>query len=93
MEKIYKLVDKAGKTLFEGTYDECASQEQDKLVYVGISTPVYHATSDDGIDITGTVSSIAESLGMSYITLYNYTRYKRKSDGLFLEKVGNKIVD
>lgn len=92
MDKIYRLVDKENNILFEGTYEECCEREQDKLVYVGISTPIYHATNDDGIDITGTMSSIAESLNMSYITLYNYTRYKRRSDGLFLEKVGTKIV-
>ena len=92
MEKIYRLIDKFNNVIFEGTYEECAKREQDKLVYVGISTPIYHATNDEGIDITGTMKSIAESLNMSYITLYNYTRFKRHSDGLFLEKVGDKIV-
>lgn len=92
MDRIYRLVDKDDNVLFEGTYDECVAREHDKLVYVGIRTPIYHATSDDGVDITGTMQSIAKSLGMSYITLYNYTRFKRRSDGLFLKKVGDKVV-
>lgn len=92
MEKIYRLIDKQGNVLFEGTYEECAEKEKDKLVYVGISTPIYRATNNNGVDITGTMSSLAKTLNMKYVTLYNYTRYKRQGDGLFLEKVGNKIV-
>lgn len=92
MERIYRLLDKDDNIIFEGNYEECTAQEQDKLVYVGIKTPLYHATSNDGVDITGTMHDIAKSLNMSYVTLYNYTRYKRRNDGLFLEKIGDKIV-
>ena len=93
MDKIYRLVDKDNNVIFQGTYEECSEREQDRLEYVGIGTPIYHATTDNGIDITGTVNDIAKLLNVSYLTLYNYTRYKRRSDGLFLEKVGNKVVE
>ena len=92
MERIYRLVDKDNNIIFQGTYEECLEREHYKLEYVGISKPIYHAINYDGLDITGTMKDIASSLNISYLTLYNYTRFKRRSDGLFLEKIGDKIV-
>lgn len=84
---VYRLIDSEGNIIYEGSYSECLKREADRIEYVGVKTPIYHATSDTGVNITGTVREISEKLHISYLTLYNYTRYKRQYDGLFLEKV------
>lgn len=90
--RVYRLVDKNGNILFQGTYDECIKREFDKLEYVGISTPVYKATNDNGLYLEGTMKELSEKLNESYLNLYNYTRYKRKCDGLFISRIGDDIV-
>lgn len=92
MKKIYRLVDKDNKIIFQGSLEECSEKEIDRLEYVGIEVPVYHVINNKGIDETGTMQELAEKLNMSYLTLYNYTRYKRKHDGLFVEKVGDTFI-
>lgn len=92
MERIYRLVDKKGRILFQGTYEECLKKEKDRLEYVGISTPIYRVTDDSGLDVKGTMKELSAKLNIPYISLYNYTRFRRKHDGLFVEKIGESFL-
>lgn len=89
--KIYRLINKKGEVIVQGSLEECRKKEKDRLEYVGISTPIYRATDNNGLDETGTVKELMEKLNLPMLTLYNYTRYKRKSDGLYVQKVKEVI--
>lgn len=91
--KIYRLTNnKTGKVIYEGSLAECKKREKDSLEYVGVTTPIYRATNNNGLDETGTMSELTEKLDIPLLTLYNYTRYTRRNDGLFVEKVGEHVV-
>lgn len=92
MERIYRLVDRNNKIIYQGSYEECSKREIDKLEYVGICTPIYQATDDNGLNVTGTMKELSMKLNIPFLTLYNYTRYKRKKDGLTIRKIGETIV-
>ncbi len=91
IRKVYKLVNQQGETTYQGSLEECREKEIDKLVYVGTSTPIYRATNDNGLDEQGTMDYLSKKLNVPILTLYNYTRFKRNRDGLYVEKVSEQI--
>lgn len=89
--KIYRLVNKKGETVVQGSLEECQRREKDRLEYVGVSTPIYRATDNNGLDETGTMKELMAKLNLPMLTLYNYTRYARRGDGLYVQKVKEVI--
>lgn len=86
--QLYRLKDKKGNILYEGSYAECRKREVDIIEYVGVVAPKYRATNNKGLNVEGTMKELSKILNENLINLYNYTRYTRKSDGLHLKKVG-----
>lgn len=87
MRKAQYQLTKHGKVLFTGTFDECISKLPYKIERVEEVTPVYDVRNDNGRLCRGTIDEICKSLNMTKLNAYNYTRYKRKRDGLFLERI------
>ena len=90
--QLFRLVNKKGETVFQGSYEQCKRREKDVLEYVGVSTPIYRATDNNGLCIEGEMQDISDKLGIPVITLYNYTRYARKKDGLYVKKLKEEVI-
>lgn len=82
----YQLL-KHGKVLFTGTYDECLNKLPYKIERVEDVAPIYEASYDDGKSYRGTIDELCKQLNMTRLNVYNYTRYKRKKDGLFIARI------
>lgn len=89
--KIYRLINKKGEVVYQGSLEECRKREKDKLEYVGISNPIYRVTDNNGLCEKGTMKQLANKLQIPLLTLYNYTRFKRQGDGLYVEKIEERV--